>query len=124
MNATSLPRLPSIKSFPRRRAASPLRSLRSGCVPPRSTTVPEPPTRVSLPAPPSMVVGMVSAKTPLLSSMRTRSSPRRRVERDAREVVAFEAEVGRAVVADVDLENAGVAGLQAKRDLVAPRAFP
>src|SRR6476469_8064344 len=41
------------------------------------------------------------------------------VDGDVRDLRALEAEVGRAVVADVDLENAGVAGLQTKRDPVA-----
>src|SRR6266516_1278778 len=41
------------------------------------------------------------------------------VDDDLRDAVAFEAEVGRAVVTDVDLESARVAGLQANRDLVA-----
>ncbi len=40
------------------------------------------------------------------------------VDADLRDAVAFEAEVGRPVVTDVDLESARVAGLQAKRDLV------
>src|SRR5439155_53597 len=38
---------------------------------------------------------------------------------DLRDLVAREAEIGRAVVAEVDLERAGIAGLQAKRDRVA-----
>ena len=56
----------------------------------------------------SIVVGMVSVKTPLFSSMRTRSSPARAVDGDLRDLLALEAEVRRAVVADVDLERAGV----------------
>ena len=63
--------------------------------------------------------GCVSVKAPLLSSMRTRSSPARRRRRSSRLRSRAEAEVGRAVVTDVDLEGAGIAGLQAKRDLVA-----
>ena len=38
---------------------------------------PGPPASVSFPSPPSSVVGMLSVKAPLLSSMRTRSSPAR-----------------------------------------------
>jgi hypothetical protein len=62
MSATSLPLFPSIESFP---------------LPPSSVSAPEPPTRLSFPSPPSIVVGLLSVKTPLLSSMRTRSSPAR-----------------------------------------------
>src|SRR5207342_3142411 len=40
------------------------------------------------------------------------------IDRDPGDVLACEAEIGRAVVTDVDLENAGVTSLQAKRDLV------
>ncbi len=43
----------------------------------------------------------------------------RRRRRSLATLLRAEAEVGRAVVTDVDLENAGLAGLQAKRDLVA-----
>ena len=60
--ARSLPPLPSIVSFPG---------------PPRSFSTPVPPARLSFPSPPSSVVGMLSVKTPLLSSMRTKSSPAR-----------------------------------------------
>ena len=60
--ARSLPPLPSIVSLPS---------------PPRSFSTPVPPARLSFPSPPSSVVGMLSVKTPLLSSMRTRSSPAR-----------------------------------------------
>ena len=62
---------------------------------------------------------MLSVKAPLASSMRTRSSPASGVDDDPLDVLALEAEVGRAVVTEVDLEDAGLAGLQAKRDLVA-----
>ena len=58
-------------------------------------------------------------KTPLASSMRTRSSPGAALTAIFVIALARKAELGRAVVADVDLENAGLAGLQAKRDLVA-----
>ena len=56
--------------------------------------------------------------------MRTRSSPDSGVDGDPCDCFALEAEVGRAVVTDVDLEDAGIAGLQAERDLVTrPRAL-
>ncbi len=42
------------------------------------------------------------------------------IDGDLCDLLALEAEVGRAVVTDVDLENAGLAGLQTKRDPVAP----
>ena len=61
---------------------------------------------------------MPSVKAPLLSSMRTRSSPGLGIDGDPRELLALELEVGRAVVADVDLEDPGLAGPQAKRDVV------
>ena len=51
------------------------------------------------------VVGMVSVKAPLLSSMRTRSSPARASTAIFVILLRVEAEVGRAVVADVDLER-------------------
>jgi hypothetical protein len=60
--ARSLPPFPSIESFP---------------LPPSSVSTPLPPAIVSFPSPPSIVVGIVSVKAPLLSSMRTRSSPAR-----------------------------------------------
>ena len=72
-----------------------------------------------MPSPPSSVVGMVSVKAPLASSMRTASSPARASTAILRDALAPDAEVGRAVVADVDLENVGPAGLEAKGDLVA-----
>ena len=60
MRTTSLPRLPSIESFPE---------------PPTSVSAPDPPTRRSSPEPPSIVVGMLSVKIPLDSSIVTESSP-------------------------------------------------
>ena len=62
---------------------------------------------------------MLSVKTPLLSSMRTESSPDSASTAIFGDVLAIEPEVVLAVVADVDLELVGMAGLQAKRDLVA-----
>ena len=62
MTARSLPRFPSSESFPG---------------PPSIVSAPDPPARSSFPASPASVVGMLSVKTPLLSSMRTWSSPAR-----------------------------------------------
>ena len=46
------------------------------------------------------------------------------VDDDPRDELALDAELGRAVVADVDLENVGSAGLQAKRNPVARARAP
>ena len=62
---------------------------------------------------------MVSVKAPLRSSMRTRSSPARASTAIRASLLRANVEVGPAVVADVDLQDAGPAGLQAKRDFVA-----
>ena len=99
----SFPRPASTESFPD---------------PPRIVSAPEPPTRLSSPLPPSIVVGMVSVKTPSASSMRTCVVAGAAVDVDAGDVGAGEAEDGRAVV-DVDLQDARIAGLQAERDRVA-----
>ena len=61
-SARSLPLLPSIVSLPSPPISSAPAARRSAC---------------SFPAPPSIVVGMLSVKAPLLSSIRTRSSPAR-----------------------------------------------
>src|SRR4029450_11655204 len=44
------------------------------------------------------------------------------IDGDPCDLLALEAEVGRAVVPDVDLENVGVSRLEAKRELVARNA--
>ena len=75
---TSLPPLPSIESLPLppTSVSAPEPPARvSFPLPPSSVTAPAPPTRLSSPFPPSIVVGIVSVKRPLLSSMRTTSSP-------------------------------------------------
>ena len=66
----------------------------------------------------------VSVKTPLLSSMRTKSSPDAASTSIVGDVLAVEPEGVLAVVADVDLELVGTAGLQAKRDRCRPRSCP
>ena len=59
-SARSLPPLPSIESLP---------------WPPSNVSTPLPPAIVSSALPPSIVVGIVSVKEPLPSSIRTRSFP-------------------------------------------------
>ena len=78
-----------------------------------------PPCSESLPSPPAIVVGIESVNAPFASSMRMESLPSPTLDVDRGDVAAREREVGRAVVADVDLDPAGIAGLQAKRDRVA-----
>jgi hypothetical protein len=122
MKATSFPLFPSIESPP---------------LPPSSVSVPEPPTRVSSPLPP-LSVPAPEPPTRIVVSVATVDRRRDAVGEDPvalvdahevvtvaglhgdpRDVRALDVEVGRAVVADVDLEDAGLAGLQPKRDLVA-----
>ena len=80
---------------------------------------PEPPARLSAPAPPSIVVGSVSEGAVAFVDADEVVAVTG-IERDSCDVLAGEVVVRRAVVADVELENAGVAGLQAKREPVTP----
>ena len=100
----SLPPLPSIVSFPE---------------PPSSVSAPLPPAIVSFPAPLPIVVGIAYGECAVrvVDANSVVASPG--VDRDSGHRRAREAQVRDAVVADVDLENTGVAGFQAKRDLVA-----
>ena len=119
---TSLPPFPSIESLPLppSSVSAPEPPARmSFPLPPSSVTAPAPPTRLSSPFPPSIVVGMVSVKRPLLSSMRTTSSPFPPLTEIFRDLRTRESEVGRAVVPDVDLQNRRVAALQPKCEPVA-----
>ena len=79
---------------------------------------------MSFPSPPSIVVGIAVGEdaVALVDAHEVVAGPG--IDGDPRDVLALEAEVGRAVVTDVDLEDAGLAGLQAKRDLVARRWCP
>ena len=62
---------------------------------------------------------MLSVKAPLASSIRTSIVAAAGVDGDPLDALAPDLEVGLAVVAEVDLENAGLAGLEAKGDPVA-----
>ena len=107
--AMSLPPLPSITSAP----ASPL-----------SLSAPRPPRSVSLPPWPSMRVGIVVGEGAVGVVDADLVVAAARLDADALDLVARDREVGRAVVADVDLELVGRAGAQAQREPVARAACP
>ena len=92
-SARSLPPLPSIESFP----SPPSSSLVAFAAGDRVVAVSTGDCRRD-------AVG----KGPLLSSMRTWIGAGRGVDGDRRDALARKAEVGRAVVTDIDLENAGL----------------
>ena len=71
----------------------------------RRRSSPLPPFSVSSPFPPSIRVGSAVVKAPLAWSIRTVSSPLPAAMSMAANVARPNAEVGRAVVADVDLEH-------------------
>ena len=86
--------------------------------------MPVPPAIVSLPSPPSSVVGMLSVKSAVALVDTHVVVAGSGLDGDLRDLAALEAEVGRPVVAEVHLQDAGIAGLQSKRDLVAPLRCP
>ena len=67
---------------------------------------------------------MVSVKTPVAFVDTDEVVAGAGLDDDLGDLAAVEAEVGRAVVTDVDLEDVGIVGLQAKRDLVARSSCP
>ena len=80
---------------------------------------PEPPARLSAPAPPSIVVGSVS-EGPVAFVDADEVVAVSGIELDSCDVLAGEVVVRRAVVADIELRERRVAGLQAKREPVTP----
>ena len=62
---------------------------------------------------------MLSVKAPLASSIRTGIVAGTCVDGDPLDALAPDLELGLAIVAEVDLENAGLAGLEAKGDPLA-----
>ena len=103
-SARSSPLFPSIESFPK---------------PPSSSSVPEPPARLSSSVPAverrwdavgEGAVGLVDPDDIVAGAG---------VDGDPLDALAPDLELGLAVVAEVDLENAGLAGLEAKGDPVA-----
>jgi hypothetical protein len=91
MRARSLPPFPSIVSFP---------------APPTSVSIPLPPAIVSFPAPPLIVVGMLSVKASVVLVDADEVVAATAVDGDLRDRGPLEAEVGCAVVTDVELEDA------------------